>query len=261
MAGARRVTVRSFGSEVTEPTLEELAAWIGKRKGTGGDLTSYLLEESLEPQAGVDQPCPGGRIYRARILETFRGIEGETLTMEPSVDTRLVEEDTRWGVSGRKGLWFAIPLPHLLGIRDGFFHDREEFCEGICSGYRQILRAMRDSGAGGHVLLGERVFGEEMEHLAGPRNFFFYPDLAKGDLPSLLESQSAAAVPRDLLPEVLDLLDEYDLRSLSILDGKKEDLITALEQLDPGQVSLGGYCREGCGDYWKGLLERAVIPR
>jgi hypothetical protein len=261
MAGARRVPVRSFGSEVPEPTVQELAAWIVKRKGTGGDLTSYLLEESLEPQERVDFPCAGGRIYRARILETIRGLEEETLVREPSVDTVLIEDDARWGASRRKALWFCLPAPHLLGIRDEFYHDRGEFCEGIATCYRQILRAMRDTGTGRHVLLGDKVHEDEMEKLAGPRAFFFYPHLAKEDLPSLLESQSAAAIPRDLLPEVLGLLDEYDLRSLSILDGKKEDLVTALEQLDPDQISLGGYCREGCGDYWKGLLARAVIPR
>jgi hypothetical protein len=263
MAAARRVPVRSYGSEVPEPTVKELAGWVRERKGTPGDLTSFLLERSLEPQAGVDRPCPGGRIYRARILETFRGIEQDTLAAEPSVDTRPVEEDARWGGSMRKGLWFAVPSPHLLGIRDGFYHDREEFCEGICTCYRQILRAMRDSGAGGHVLVGERVHEEEMEHLVSPKTFFFYPDLAAEDLPQLLEGQSAAAVPRGLLPEVFRLLGEYDLRSLSILDGRGEDLLLALEWLDPDQISLGGYCREqeDCGKYWKDLLERAVIPR
>lgn len=261
MAKVRRVAVRSFGSEVPEPNVRELAEWIGRRRGTGGDLTTYLLEESLVPQEGVDLPCPGGRIYRARILETFRGIEEETLVREPSVDTALVEEDARWGVSQRKGLSFSIPAPHLLGIRDGSYHDRGEFCEGLSTCYRQIMRAMRDSGAYGHVLLGERILEDEMEHLAGPRTFFFSPDLPGEDLPALLEFQSAVAVPRTLLSPALELLDEYDLRSLFIIDGKQEDILTALEHLDPEQVSLGGYCRENCVEYWKEIMEMAVIPR
>jgi hypothetical protein len=261
MAGVRRVPVRSFGSEVPDPTVQELAAWIGKRRGTGGDLTSYLLEESLEPQKDVDLPCPGGRIYRARILETIKGIEGEVLAREPSADTALIEEDARWGASRRKGLRFSLPAPHLLGIRDGFYHDRGEFCEGLSLMYRQILRAMRDAGAGGHVLIGERVYEEELEHLAGPRTLFFYPDLTAGDLPALLEIQDSAAVPPDLLPRALELLDEYDLRHVTIVDGEKEDLLTLSEHLDPDQISLGGYCRKDCREYWKALTERAVIPR
>ncbi|HMA06049.1 MAG TPA: hypothetical protein VKO45_09015 [Methanomicrobiales archaeon] len=261
MAGARKVPVRSFGSEVPDPTVEELGEWIGTRKGTGGDLTSFMLERSLESQMEVDLPCPGGRFYRARILESLRGLEGETLVREPSADTALVEEDARWGASRKKGLRFSLPAPHLLGIRDGYYHHREEFCEGICTCYRQIQRAMRDTGAVGHVLLGERVFEEEMEHLAGPRTLFFFPDLQEGDLPAILEFQDVAAVPRALLPRTLELLDEFDLRHVTIVDGDKEDLVAALEQLDPDQISLGGYCGEDCGEYWKRLVERAVIPR
>jgi hypothetical protein len=261
MAGTKRVPVRSLGSEVPDPTVRELAEWIGKRKGTAGDLTSFLLERSLEPQEEVDLPCPGGCIYRARILETLRGLEGEILVREPSVDSALVEEDARWGASRRKGLRFSLPAPHLLGIRDGVYHDRGEFCEGLAVCYRMILRAMRDAGAGGHVLLGERFFEEEMEHLAGLRTLFFFPDLRAADLPALLEVRDVAAVPRALLSRALDLLDEYELRHIIIVDGKREDLLAAREHLDPDQISLGGYCREDCTGYWKGLVERAVMPR
>jgi hypothetical protein len=261
MAKVRRIAVRSFGSEAPEPTVPELAEWVRERKGAAGDLTTYLLDESLNPQEVVDLPCPGGRIYRARILESFRGLDEETLTREPAVDTDLVEEDARWGAARMKGLRFSIPAPHLLGIEDAFYHDREEFCEGICTCYRQIMRAMRDSGAGGHVLLGDGVHESELEHLAGPRTFFFYPELAEDDLPVLLEFQAGVAVPRTLLSAALDLTDEYDLRSLFIVDGKQEDVSTAGEHLDLDQISFGGYCRENCGEYWKGLVERAVIPR
>ncbi|MDD1663940.1 MAG: hypothetical protein LUQ32_01160 [Methanomicrobiales archaeon] len=261
MAKVRRVPVRSFGSETPEPTVRDLAEWVKERKGVAGDLTTYLLEESLNPQEGVDLPCPGGRIYLSRILESFIGLEDGTLTREPAVDTALVEEDARWGAARSKGLWFSIPAPHLLGIRDKFYHDREEFCEGICTCYKQIMRAMRDSGAGGHVLLGDEVNENDLEHLAGPRTFFFSPDLGEEDLSAILEVQNAVAVPRSLLSIALDILDEYDLRSLSIVDGIQEDFLSAAEYLDPEQISFGGYCKEECGKYWKDLVERAVIPR
>jgi hypothetical protein len=261
MAKVRRVPVRSFGSETPEPTVRDLAEWVKERKGVAGDLTSYLLEKSLDPQEGVDMPCAGGRIYRARILETFVGLEEGALTREPAVDTTLVEEDARWGAARKKGFWFSIPAPHLLGIRDEYYHDREEFCEGICTAYRQVMRAMRDSGAGGHVLLGDVVNEDELEHLAGPRTFIFHPDLGEEDLPAILEVQNFVAVPAGLLPAALDLLDEYELRSIFILDGKQEDFLSAAEYLDPEQVSFGGYCTEDCGEYWKDLVERAVIPR
>jgi len=261
MGGTKRVPVRSYGSEVPEPKPADLAGWIQKRRGTGGDLTSYLLEESLEPQEGVDFPCTGGRIYRARVLESIGGLEGNNLAREPSAETALAEEDARWGASRRKGLLFCLPAPHTLRISDGYYHDREEFCEALSGCYRQILRAMRDAGAGGHVLLGEKVHEGEMGHLAGPRTSFFFPGLTGEDLPRLLEHQDAIAIPRALLADSLGLLDEFELRHLTILDGKGEDLLAALEHLDPGQVSLGGYCARDCKAYWKGLVERAAIPR
>jgi hypothetical protein len=261
MGGPKRVPVRSYGSEVPKPEARDLAGWIEKRKGIGGDLTSYLLEESLAPQDGVDFPCIGGRIYRARVMESIDGLEGGALVREPSAETALVEEDARWGASARKGLLFSLPAPHLLAVRDGYYLDREEFCEGLSATYRQILRAMRDAGAGGHVLLGDTVHEDEMEHLAGPRTSFFFPGLTGEDLPRFLEFQDAVAVPRDLLGDALGLLDEYELRHLTVLDGRGEDLTAALELLDPDQVSLGGYCPEDCMKYWKGLVERAVIPR
>ena len=261
MGGPKRVPVRSYGSEVTEPKAQDLAGWIEKRKGIGGDLTSYLLEESLEPQKGVNVPCSGGRIYLARVKESIGGLEGNVLAREPSAETALVEDDARWGALQRKGLLFCLPAPHLLGIRDEVYHDPEEFCEGISACYRQILRAMRDRGARGHVLLGEEVREEELEHLAGPRTLFFYPETTEEGLATLLEHQAAVAVPRSLLGDALDLVDDFDLRHLSILDGEGEDLRAALERLDPDQVSLGGYCREGCVKYWEELVDRAVIPR
>ena len=261
MAGARRVQVRSFGSEVADPSGEELGEWIGTRKGTGGDLISYFLEKSLEPQEGVDVPCAGGRVYRARILESIRGLEGEILTREPSAATGPVEEDAWWGASRRKGLLFCLPAPHLLGILDGYYHDREEFCEGLSACYRQILRAMRDAGVEGHVLIGEHLHDEELEHLAGPRTLFFHPGLTAEELQILLEYQDSVAVPRDLLGNALGLIDEFDLRHLTVLDGRGEDLAAALEHLDPDQISLGGYCTEECRKYWKALVDRSVIPR
>jgi hypothetical protein len=261
MGGPKRVVVRSYGSEVPEPEARDLAGWIEKRRGIGGDLTSYLLEESLGPQEGVDVPCAGGRIYRARVLESIGGLRSGTLVREPSAETTLAEEDARWGASRRQGLLFSLPAPHLLGIRDRYYHDREEFCEALSACYRQILRAMRDTGAGGHVLIGEKVHGEELEHLAGPRTSFFFPELAAQDLPRFLEHRAAVAVPRALLGDALGLVEEYEIRHLTIVDGEPGDLGTALEHLDPDRVSLGGYCREDCRKYWEEIVGRAAIPR
>jgi hypothetical protein len=100
-----------------------------------------------------------------------------------------------------------------------------------------------------------------MEHLAGPRTSFFFPDLRREDLPTLLENQDTAAVPRNLLGGGTRPQGRVRDTPSHGRDGKPGDLGTALEHLDPDQVSLGGYCTEHCRDYWKGLVERAVIPR
>ncbi|MDD1656157.1 MAG: hypothetical protein LUO87_02125, partial [Methanomicrobiales archaeon] len=155
MAKARRVPVRSFGSEVKIPAVEELAGWVREQRGSPADLTTYLLDRSLSVQEAVDFPCAGGLCYGNRWLSALHGIRDRVLVHDPDPFTTDVERDALRIVAARKGAWVGIPAPHRLNIRDDYFRDPEESCAALCGAYRELMRAMRDRGILGHVILAE----------------------------------------------------------------------------------------------------------
>ena len=260
MAKARRVPVRSFGSEVEDPAVGELADWVRERRGSSADLTTYLIERSLSVQKGVDIPCAGGLCYGDRWLSSLPGIRDRALVHDLDPVTTDVERDSLQVVAARKGAWVGIPAPHRLEIRDEYFHDPEEACASLCGAYRDLMRAMRDRGIGGHVILAGTADPCELEILAGSRAYYMVRDPTVDDLELILEYQPRIALPARLLPEVSRLQDEYRVRSISLLDATPEDLMAASELLDPGRVETGGYCTGECGEYWDRLVDRSLIP-
>jgi hypothetical protein len=260
MVKARRVLVRSFGSEVEVPAVEELAAWVREQRGSAADLTTYLLDRSLAVQTGVDLPCAGGLCYGDRWLFSLHGIRDRVLVHDLDPFPGDVERDAAMLTGGRKGAWVGIPAPHRLNVRDEYFRDPEECCAALCGAYRQLMRAMRDCGIRGHVILAEAPDECELEILAGSRAYYFVRNPTAHDLGEILEHQPRIAVPPALLAEVAALQDEYRIRSVALLDPMPEDLQAASELLDPGRIETGGYCTEGCGEYWERLVERSLIP-
>jgi ABC-type thiamine transport system substrate-binding protein len=73
-----------------------------------------------------------------------------------------------------------------------------------------------------------------------------------------MEYQQQVAVTKDQLLTLFDLMNEYSVRKIFIIDPDAVSIGKALSHLDPDQVVAGGYCREECGDYWKKLTEDAV---
>ncbi len=260
MAKARRVPVRSFGSEVEITAVKELADWVREQRGSSADLTTYLLDRSLAVQQGVDLPCAGGLCYGDRWLSSLHGIRDRALVQDPDPFTGDVERDALGIVAARKGAWVGIPAPHRLNVRDEYYHDPEECCAALCGAYRDLMRAMRDRGIQGHVILADAPDGCEMEILAGSRAYFVVRDPTADDLEEILEHQPRIAVPPPLLPEAAALQDEYRIRSIALLDPTPEDLAAASELLDPGRIETGGYCAEECRGYWEHLVERSLIP-
>lgn len=260
MAKVRTVPVRSFGSEVEVPAVEDLAAWVREQRGSAADLTTYLLDRSLAVQTGVDIPCAGGLCYGDRWLSSLPGIRDRVLVHDPDPFTGDVERDAAMLTGGRKGAWVGVPAPHRLNVRDEYFRDPEECCAALCGAYRQLMRAMRDRGIRGHVILAEAPDEYELEILAGSRAYYFVRNPGAHDLGEILEHQPRIAVPPALLAEVAALQDEYRIRSVALLDPMPEDLQAASELLDPGRIETGGYCTEACGEYWERLVERSLIP-
>lgn len=260
---AREITipVRSFGSEVGTPTVQEIAEWLKGKRGEEADLTTYRLERSLDAQEGVAVPAAGGLFYGERWREAFLGMEDGVLADEPGIDPAVVAADARSVRAKRKDAWFSIPAPHMLGFRDAYIGDDEEFSETIATAYARLAREMRDLGVKGHVLVADRAEAIELEVLAGRKVLFFPRNTETFDLELLLEYQGDLVLPAKDLNRAPDLMERFRVRRLVLLDAEAEDLAAAAAFTDPDMIAVGGYCEDGCPDYWKNLVDRAVIPR
>ena len=256
-------STRSFGSDASSPDPVHLAEWVRERRGRSADLISYLLDEGLAPQldAPVTMPCAGGRFYRMRWQDAITGVEDTVITSEPGCDTTELVADARDLERTRKNLWVAIPAPHALALKDRYFNDPDEADHALCAVYADMMRAMRDAGVGGHVVCCERIRTEEIAMLAGKKVFFITWDQTPQSLTRLLEHQPVVAVRSSALPILSELMGEYDVSKIILLDPDEPGLRQALTMKDPDQLICGGYCRESCSGYWRELVEKAAISR
>jgi hypothetical protein len=263
MVKRRNLSTRAFGAEPGIPDVAVLAAWIADHRGTPADIMTYLLDQSLAPQleAGIILPCAGGRFYKNRILECLAGVEDDRATGEIHLDSHAIIEDAAGIVLQKKGTSCALPAPHLLGITDTYFHDKEEWNGAITGAYQDLMRSMRDTGIKGHVLICQVIHEPEIESLVRPNIFVFQPEPDRESLACLMEYQRQIAVSRDYVDTVLAMSSEYDLRKIIIVDPDVDSINRALECLDPDQVSAGGYCTGTGTDYWKNLVDAAVYFR
>lgn len=254
---------RSFGSDAQAPDPGSLVEWVGSRRGRAADLITYQLEQGLMPQlnSGVTSPCAGGRFYHDRWLGSLIGIEGTEITGEIGCDTGQLLNDADDLDMVRKNLWLAVPAPRELGLSDHYFHDPDEAAHSLVSTYQEMMRAMRDAGTAGHVLLYEKPLGEELEALADRKVFFFSRHQTKKSLSLLLEHQSVVAIRPSRLELIGDLMGEYEVQKIILLDAGEEDLRQALEYKDPDGLLCGGYCQDSCSHYWKSIVENASILR
>jgi hypothetical protein len=257
------LATRAFGAEPGVPGVAGLAAWITRHRGTTADIITYQLDRSLAPQipAGIMTTCAGGKFYADRIRQSITGIEGTQATGELHLDTKAVIEDSAKIVVQKKGSWSAMPAPHLLHITDRFYHDPDEWTSAICGMYNTLMRVMRDTGVAGHVLIGDTMDSAELSRLARQKVFFFSPLMDRENLANLLEYQQHVAVSRDQLGTALQLMDEYTLRKIFILDPDRASIETALSHLDPDQIAAGGYSADGNESYWQGLVDAAIYTR
>jgi hypothetical protein len=258
-----KLATRAFGAEPGMPEVIALAAWIAANRGTAADIITYLLDQSLEPQvsAGIMAPCAGGRFYKNRIMHCLLGITAGKATGEIGLDSHAISEDAEGIVAQKKGVWCALPAPHVLGITDTYYGDQYEWNDAIASTYRTLMRSMRDAGISGHVLICDCISEHEIASLVRQNVFFFQPKPDKESLVCLLEHQRQIAVCKDQLDTLLDLSSEYDLRKIILIDPDHEFIARALSSLDPDQVSVGGYCTDLCENYWKNLVDVAVYSK
>jgi hypothetical protein len=263
MAKRRILATRAFGAEPGLPEAAGLAEWVAGHRGRIADIITYRLDQSLAPQvdAGIMTPCAGGKFYADRIRQVMGGIRNNEAVGELHVDTSAIVEDAAGIVVQKKDAWCAIPAPRLLGIGDAYYQDRDEWNAAICTAYSTIMRAMRDTGVAGHVLIADRMDDAELASLAGQKTFFFAPAPGREDLACLMEYQKQVAVGKEQLPVLFDLMNEYSVRKIFILDPDPASIKRALSHLDPDQVVAGGYCTKECGEYWETLVAAAFYER
>ncbi|MHC1626527.1 MAG: hypothetical protein ACXQTG_05240 [Methanoculleaceae archaeon] len=259
MVRKKKISVRSFGAEPPSPDVEDLAGWIRTRIGREGDIVTYLLEESLCGQDELDRPCAGGLFYKRRVLSSVIGIEGEVLVEEPDLQLDDIRRDARNLLEFRRGTWLALPAPSHLGLKDGYFDDEEEFCAAISGLYRRLTREMRDAGVSGHILHCNRPGEIELEELAGRRILFFTHETDEEVIEEILGYQDDLVIPPEDLKNALRWSDEFDIRSITILDPDESDLQWAVSEFDPEMIAAGGYCMENCKDYWRKITGNAGV--
>jgi hypothetical protein len=252
---------RSFGSAGVLPDASELAEWVSTHRGREADLTTFLLEQELSVQrmVGITLPCAGGKFYFDRWRNALTGMEHNKVIGEPGYDREPIIRDAEEVSSMVRGVWMAIPAPHLLSLKDQYFNDAEEVSHAIYSVYRDMMRSGRDAHLAGHVLFCEQILKEELETLAGKKVFFFSPEMNRKSLARCLEFQQNIAIRAGMLPVLQELMDEYEVSRITLLDPGEDDLRQALLLRDPDQISCGGYCREDCGEYWKDLVKKSSI--
>jgi hypothetical protein len=260
MTKQRTLPVRALGAEPGLPDIPMLAEWVAEHHGKSGDLISFQLNQSLAPQlpAGVSMPCCGGIFYQDRIMECLIGIQNNRAVNEIGIITTAVIEDMATIIAQKKGVWCALPAPHLLGIQDAYYGDKDELNDAINGVYRTLMRSMRDAGIAGHVLICDQVDDAEISALTRQKVFFFHPRPDRECLQTLMEYQRQVAVDTDHLDVVFDLSNEYDLHQVIVMNPDKESIALSLSRLDPDQVMAGGYCTEGCEQYWKSVVDSAV---
>lgn len=263
MAGGKKrpLVTRSLGAEPERPDIPGLSGWVAKRReeGEAGDLTAFLLETALAPQigAGIIQPCAGGRFCKDRLLSAFAGVADGVIVGETEVAAPDLTADASACAGMKKGVSFALPAPHVLGLSDSYYGDPDEAATAVSALYRSAMRSMRDAGVTGHVLLCDRADDAELSALARQKVFFFCPGQKEEDLALLMEYQQRIAVERADLPTLFSLSGEYDLKQLILVDADAEAIASALSRFDPDQVLVGGYCTAEPDRYWNDLAAHA----
>jgi len=259
-----KLATRALGAEPEKPDIAALSGWIAEHRGRTADITTYLLDRSLAPQipAEIGMPCAGGKFYADRLLSSIDGVADKRAIRELHADTPAIIEDAAGIVVQKRRAWCALPAPHVLAITDAYYGDADEWSDAICGIYKTILRAMRDMGVSGHVVICDRVADAECAALARQNVFFFHPAPERADLEILLEHQHKVVVGNAELPVLVDLMNEYTVRQIVLLDPDQSSIELARSHLDPDQITVGGYCTgDNATEYWQALVAHAECER
>ena len=255
----RNLLVWSFGGEAPDPNLPVLADWAGRQRGSSCDLLSFKVEHSLRDQAGFDRLAYGGMYYADRMRESIGGIRSGFLREEPWTCTESLRADAARAVRISRKVWAVLPSPLHLLIEDGIYSDREEYESALCGIYRLLMREIRDAGVYGTIIIGEQFSSLERELLSGRRVVLHSLSGTSRSLSGILEVQNSLSLSAKRLPLLPDLMDEYEVRSVSLIDGTEKDFGGLMSYFDPENITAGGFSSGGGKRYWDSVREHAYV--
>ena len=255
MKKRQNLILQSFGATgrtMPAPKADELAKWIQtpRPKKTDCDITTYFLERQLRAQAGfADILGCGGGFYASRLLESIGGhkegyVNGELYAIPDMVkaDAECVKalQKTLGRNCSATPLNFVLPSPSALKLNDVFYEDIGEYYSAICEVYAKIMREQRDLGVKSHILRADMFAHDELEELSRERVFFCSPAATSRQLSNILEYQTAVAIIPSKLPVLFELMNEYEVREVCLINAKPSDFEPCLEHFDPDCIKAGG---------------------
>jgi len=255
MKKKREFKTLSLGSEPDIPEVSLLREFIAAHRGIEADLTTFQMLRSCTAQqnAAIDEIAVGGKFCRSRLEEALSWDE-ET---GPHVYADIMVADytllTRRGGSVRSVHESPVVLPSCPSP-----DDEDAFAE-MFHGFRQILRALRDSRVSGHIIHLHDPTPVEIELVSGRKNLLFLHNPTAVSLEELLEHTSDLIIQSDALPLAGDLMDQFQGRTLILSDASEPALREALQYVDGDHLKAAGYAFGPEEEYWKKVKESAII--
>ncbi|MDD1730287.1 MAG: hypothetical protein LUQ50_14625 [Methanospirillum sp.] len=248
-----RFNTISLGSEPDQPDIDELIPFIRTMRDQEADLISFYLARSLELQleAGITSPGAGGRFMQSRFQDAIICSSDGYQTNLQSFAT-----DARMMTLTAGPVRSILPGPGLIpGSPDP--EDEEQYAD-YSDAYTEILRTMRDNFISGHLLHVLDVCPIDEERIASQKTTFVVPDGNIDVQSRILEFQSRIALTSNRTGLLDELMDQYDIRTLFLIDPDEKGYKKALEHLDPEQITLGGYACGSEDQYWKDVAGAAT---
>jgi len=121
------------------------------------------------------------------------------------------------------------------------------------------MREMRDAGVYGTIIVGDQFSSIERELLPGRRVLLHSLSGNTKAIAGILEVQSSLSLPAHRLSVIPDLIDEYEIRSLTVIDGKESDFSGLLRYFDVENLTAGGLSSGGGKKYWEYVSSHACV--
>jgi len=255
MKKKRELKTISLGFEPDTPPVSVLVDYISEYRGVEADLITFqmLLSRFSQKKAGIDEIAVGGSFCRSRLEEGLTWDE----ELGPLVRPEVIAADFRL-LAGHGGEVKSVHESPAVLSSCPPPDDEDSFAE-MFHGFRQMLRALRDNRVSGHIIHLKEPGPFELELLSSPKTLLFLEQPTHEDLEELLEHTSDLIIQAEMMSQVDDLMDRYQVRNLIMCDASEPALLDALQYVDHDHLKVAGYGAGSEGEYWKKVKESAFI--